>query len=360
MTSEQEHTNPQADRHSKPLGLILAFSVLSLLGQYFFKLGMESEWAKQLVFSLGSETGAFIHGNLWEGFKLAWHSIILFFQPMIFVGMIAYGLSAVCWLSILSKVDLSFAYPMISIGYVAILLMGWLGFGEHVSWLRWMGVFLISLGILAIYSEKAFVSRSGVVAAFLLALAMAVLIFTNGGASAVADFDKPVLLIVCTIPLGVIGQILLKAGMNLAINKERVQKIGSACGQIKEKLLASVGQALLNACTLCLSPRVFCGLCVYVLSTVLWLVLLTKVPISFLYPLLSFGYVLVLLIGWLGFGEKVSFVRWYGVLVICLGIVFIYSEALVNTHAFLFGATLVALAASILSAKHFVKLQPLA
>ena len=355
MTSEQEYTQSQAEQGSKPLGLILAFSVLSLLGQYFFKLGMESEWARQIVTSLSYEAGALMHGGFFEGFKLIWHSIILFFQPMIFVGMIAYGLSAVCWLSILSKVDLSFAYPMISIGYVAILLMGWLGFGEHVSWLRWTGVLLISLGILAIYSEKAFLNRSSWAAVFLLALAAAVFILSGGQKADVADFDKPVLLIVFTIPLGVIGQILLKAGMNLDINKGRVQKIGQACRQIKERAFSSTWQAALNACTLCLSPKIFCGLCVYVLSTVLWLVLLTKVPISFLYPLLSFGYVLVLLIGWLGFGEKVSFVRWYGVLVICLGIVFIYSEVLVNAHAFAVSAFLFVLAAALLSAKHFVK-----
>ena len=358
MTSKQEHAQSQVEH--KPLGLILAFSILSLLGQYFFKLGMESEWAKQTVLALSSEAGASAHGELIESLRLIFHSIILFLQPMVFIGMIAYGLSAVCWLSILSKVELSFAYPMISMGYVAILFMGWLGFGEEVSWLRWVGVFLISLGILAIYSEKAFVRRSGAVAAFFLALAIAVFTLTNSGEGIVADFDKPVWLIICTIPLGVIGQILLKAGMNLDINKERVQKIGSACRQIKENWLPSTWQALFNACTLCLSPRVFAGLCVYVLSTVLWLVLLTKVPISFLYPLLSFGYVLVLLIGWLGFGEKVSFVRWYGVLVICLGIVFIYSEALVNTYALLFAAALVILAASILSAKHFVKVEQLA
>lgn len=355
MTSEQEHTQSQAEQGNKPLGLILAFSVLSLLGQYFFKLGMESEWAKQIVISLGSEAGALMHGSLFEGFKLIWHSIILFFQPMIFVGMIAYGLSAVCWLSILSKVDLSFAYPMISIGYVAILLMGWLGFGEHVSWLRWTGVLLISLGILAIYSEKAFLRRSYIASLLLLVLAAAVFLLSGGQRFSVADFDKPVLLIVFTIPLGVIGQILLKAGMNLDVNKGRVQKIGQACRQIKERLVSSTWQAALNACVLCLSPKIFCGLCVYVLSTVLWLVLLTKVPISFLYPLLSFGYVLVLLIGWLGFGEKVSFIRWYGVLVICLGIVFIYSEALVNAHAFVVSALLAVLAAALTSAKHFIK-----
>lgn len=359
MTTQQEYVQSQVAAPSKPLGLILAFSLLSLLGQYFFKLGMESAWAKQLVTFLGYEAGALVHGDFFEGFKLIWHTIALFLQPLILVGMIAYALSAVCWLSILSKVDLSFAYPMISIGYVAILLMGWLVFGEEVSWLRWTGVLLISLGILAIYSEPAFLQRSYGASILLLALAAAVFLFSDGPSFQVADFDKPVLLIVCTIPLGVIGQILLKAGMNLEINKERVQKIGQAFHHIKEKLPTSLGQALLNACTLCLSSKVLAGLLVYVLSTVLWLVLLTKVPISFLYPLLSFGYVLVLLIGWLGFGEKVSFVRWYGVLVICLGIVFIYSEALVKAHAFLFSATLVILAAAILSAKHFVKVEPL-
>ncbi|MGM9992773.1 MAG: hypothetical protein ACI376_08035 [Candidatus Bruticola sp.] len=339
---EQAQSSPVVE--AKPIKLIIAFSILSLLGQYFFKLGMDTAAAQQLVAFLGSEAVSLLQGNLANIFVLLWHSIVLLLQPLIFIGMVAYALSAVCWLTILSKVDLSFAYPMISIGYVAILLMGWLIFGEYVSWLRWLGVLLISLGIVAVYSEKAFMDRSLIVALGLLASAAAVIWGTGGNTEAAVDFDKPVLLIALTIPMGVIGQILLKAGMNMEINKARVKELSQACCTLKEQACSSLIMAMSRACLLCLSAKIFCGLCIYVLSTVLWLILLTKVPISFLYPLLSFGYVLVLLIGWLGFGEKVSFVRWYGVWVICLGIVFIYSEVAVRTYYLAAGCLLASLA----------------
>ncbi|MGM9998955.1 MAG: EamA family transporter [Candidatus Bruticola sp.] len=352
MSTITEQLQPLPAAEDKPIKLIIAFSILSLLGQYFFKLGMDSAAARQLVTLLGSEAASLAQGSLPDLFCLVWHSIVLLLQPLIFIGMVAYALSAVCWLIILSKVDLSFAYPMISIGYVAILLMGWLIFGEYVSWLRWLGVLLISLGILAVYSERAFMDYSIAAAVGLLVAAASVILITDGQVERAAYFEKPVLLIVLTIPMGVIGQILLKAGMNMDINKGRVQALSQACRNLKEQMWSSVSSGLLKACALCLSPKIFCGLCIYVISTVLWLVLLTKVPISFLYPLLSFGYVLVLLIGWLGFSEKVSFARWYGVLVICLGIVFIYSEVMVRNYALVVGCLMVALALSLLGAKY--------
>ena len=298
MTSENGGT-PQAGEQAeaavqqKPAALIAAFIVLSLAGQYFYKLGMNTEPAKELVRALGTNIAALASGSIFlPTFHMVWNTITLFFLPMVLLGLVVYALSAVCWLAILSKVDLSFAYPMISIGYVAILLMGWLVFGEQVSWLRWLGVMLISMGIVGIYSEQFFLKWSYVAAG-----------------------------------------LMILTGLSVARNKERIKKIAASCKSLKETPLGSLWGAVWNSVCVCLSPRIFGGLLVYVLSTVLWLVLLTKVPLSFLYPLLSVGYILVLLIGWLVFHEQVGFMRWYGVFLICFGIVFIYSENLICLHA---------------------------
>lgn len=339
MTSENGGT-PQAGEQAeaavqqKPAALIAAFIVLSLAGQYFYKLGMNTEPAKELVRALGTNIAALASGSIFlPTFHMIWNTITLFFLPMVLLGLVVYALSAVCWLAILSKVDLSFAYPMISIGYVAILLMGWLVFGEQVSWLRWLGVMLISMGIVGIYSEQFFLKWSYVAAGLMILTGLSVARFAPAFQADVPQFDKPLVLIAVALIMGVLGQIFLKAGMNLDINKGRIKKIAASCKSLKETPLGSLWGAVWNSVCVCLSPRIFGGLLVYVLSTVLWLVLLTKVPLSFLYPLLSVGYILVLLIGWLVFHEQVGFMRWYGVFLICFGIVFIYSENLICLHA---------------------------
>jgi drug/metabolite transporter (DMT)-like permease len=54
------------------------------------------------------------------------------------------------WLVILSRVELSYAYPMLSLSYVFIVLASWLIFNEHLSLLRLMGVLFISLGVMMV------------------------------------------------------------------------------------------------------------------------------------------------------------------------------------------------------------------
>ena len=52
-----------------------------------------------------------------------------------------------CWLVALSRVELSYAYPFISLSYVLVLLASTTLFKEQVSPLRMLGVAAICLGI---------------------------------------------------------------------------------------------------------------------------------------------------------------------------------------------------------------------
>lgn len=72
-------------------------------------------------------------------------------------GLVLFGLSAVVWLVVLSKVSLSFAYPFASLTYVLILLFDRFALDQPVVGLRWIGVALIIAGIVLI-------SRTGGVA----------------------------------------------------------------------------------------------------------------------------------------------------------------------------------------------------
>lgn len=69
-----------------------------------------------------------------------------------------------------------------------------------------------------------------------------------------------------------------------------------------------------------LNPFVMAGLSCYVVSVVVWLIVLSRVEVSYAYPLLSVGYIVVAFAGRAFFGEALGPVRWLGILVICAGV----------------------------------------
>jgi multidrug transporter EmrE-like cation transporter len=71
--------------------------------------------------------------------------------PLILVGFSLFILGAVFWLSVLSRVNLSWAYPMLSIGYILILIFSALILREHVTAIRWIGALVICLGVVLVF-----------------------------------------------------------------------------------------------------------------------------------------------------------------------------------------------------------------
>jgi drug/metabolite transporter (DMT)-like permease len=74
--------------------------------------------------------------------------------PWIILGFFCYGVSAILWLDVLSKLDFSLAFPMVSLTYVFSLVIGSFIFHETVGLDRIAGVLLILSGLF-------FVVRSG-------------------------------------------------------------------------------------------------------------------------------------------------------------------------------------------------------
>jgi multidrug transporter EmrE-like cation transporter len=67
-------------------------------------------------------------------------------EPHIFGGMVCYGVSLVVWIMALSRVEVSVAYPMLSVAYVVNALAAWYFFGEAVSLTRLTGIGIILIG----------------------------------------------------------------------------------------------------------------------------------------------------------------------------------------------------------------------
>ncbi len=68
-------------------------------------------------------------------------------QPQILGGLACYVVSVVVWILALSRVEVSLAYPMLSIGYVVNALLAWWLFGEAVTAQRLAGIAVIIVGV---------------------------------------------------------------------------------------------------------------------------------------------------------------------------------------------------------------------
>lgn len=65
-------------------------------------------------------------------------------------GIISYGVSFLLWIKVLSKVELSYAYPMVSIGYIITMIFSYFVFKENISFTRLSGVVFIIIGVILV------------------------------------------------------------------------------------------------------------------------------------------------------------------------------------------------------------------
>lgn len=69
------------------------------------------------------------------------------FDPFIFSGLVATFVSGLCWMATMSKLEIGYAYPFTSLGFVLVVVLSWLLFGEALSLWRISGVLLIVTGV---------------------------------------------------------------------------------------------------------------------------------------------------------------------------------------------------------------------
>ena len=72
------------------------------------------------------------------------------FNPWVFAGLVTFVISMASHLYVLSKVELSFAYPFLSLAYVAVAVAAWLLFSEDLNAWRIAGIGLICIGTVLI------------------------------------------------------------------------------------------------------------------------------------------------------------------------------------------------------------------
>jgi len=83
----------------------------------------------------------FTAGNIVPiGMKLA-------FEPHILGGLGCYVVSVVVWILGLSRVEVSVAYPLLSVGYIINAVAAWYLFGESLSAQKFVGIGFIIVGV---------------------------------------------------------------------------------------------------------------------------------------------------------------------------------------------------------------------
>lgn len=82
--------------------------------------------------------------------NMALKAILIVFQPWVFFGLATFVISMASHMFVLSKVDLSFAYPFLSLAYVAVAVLAWQLFGEDLGAYKIAGIVFICVGTVLI------------------------------------------------------------------------------------------------------------------------------------------------------------------------------------------------------------------
>jgi len=110
--------------------LVFTGVMLNAAAQLLLKAGVKDVGVIELT------PGTIFHAGL----KLA-------LEPHILAGLTCYVISVVVWILALSRVQVSIAYPMLSLGYVVTAFAAWAFMGEGVNALRLSGIAVIIVGV---------------------------------------------------------------------------------------------------------------------------------------------------------------------------------------------------------------------
>ena len=115
----------------REFGYLFLSILFSVAGQIFLKLG---------AVKLAKISASSIIGRIIE----------IFLTPELIIGLGCYGLGAIAYILLLTKVDLSMAAPAVSLVYVFSVLLGYFLFKETIPISRGLGLGFIIFGVILV------------------------------------------------------------------------------------------------------------------------------------------------------------------------------------------------------------------
>ena len=112
------------------------------------RLGTVVLWALLIALESSGQIATKVGGDQLGqmDFSLQWLQAVML-NPGVWVAIACYIGAFFVWMLILRRSSLSLAFPLSSLVFVGVLLGSWLGLGEHISALHWLGVAVIIGGI---------------------------------------------------------------------------------------------------------------------------------------------------------------------------------------------------------------------
>ena len=68
-------------------------------------------------------------------------------EPAVVLGFVIYGLSAIVWIYVLSRADLSFAFPFLALAYAGVTAAATVVLKEPFAPKQWIGLVLVMIGV---------------------------------------------------------------------------------------------------------------------------------------------------------------------------------------------------------------------
>ena len=107
-----------------------------------------------VIGQLCTKKGALLKGPMdIQTDKVWWTVYHAFSSPFILLGLFFYVVSAFFWIVALSRVDLSYAYPILSLGYVFIMITSHWLFQENLNTFRILGTLSVVIGLCLIFKS---------------------------------------------------------------------------------------------------------------------------------------------------------------------------------------------------------------
>ncbi|MGI0489646.1 EamA family transporter [Pantanalinema rosaneae CENA516] len=119
----------------REFGLLLITVFIGITGQFFLKLG---------AIKLGKVSAS----------NIVNHILSIVLTPELLIGLTFYGLSAVFYILLMTRINLSVIGPAVSMGYIFSVLMGYYFFKEPITFRHLVGLGLIACGVVLVAWKK--------------------------------------------------------------------------------------------------------------------------------------------------------------------------------------------------------------
>ena len=121
---------------------------MSALTWLLILTGVALNAAAQLLLKVATKPLA--HFTSFDAVTMSSSITILFKSVPFWSGMLCYGASLCVWLAALTKAPVSSAYPMLSLGYVAVAAVSAAWLGESLTPAKMLGIALICAGVVLV------------------------------------------------------------------------------------------------------------------------------------------------------------------------------------------------------------------